>query len=152
MYKFQRVSKGPCSGAYGHPHFLRGRLDLCRHINRFEQVTLKEPQEPILKVSSESRIEPIDVFPGFERPVKETDRSLFREDKIDLPCGDFGIDFKISPTMEPTKDDPSWSLYNNTPSEILDEIIATFAPRPMQNYECFKNHCERTTFFAYLGQ
>ena len=134
MYKFQRVSKGKNAGAYGHPHFLRGRLDLCRHINRFEQVALDEPQEPILKkVASsaiEHQVEPLEAFPfrGFEKLSKETDD--FPLDKSEPSLGHFGVEGKISPSMEPREDDPSWSLFNNTPPEILDEIIATFAPKP----------------------
>jgi hypothetical protein len=132
MYKFQRVSKGPCSGAYGHPHFLRGRLDLCRYINRHEQVALAEPQRPILKEFSKPNEESNDASPSFNRSTIEVDDC--RGDKNYLSLDDFNIDCKMSPVMEPTRDDPSWSLFNNTPPEIIDEIIATFAQQPLTGF------------------
>ena len=135
MYKFQRSTKGPVAGAYGHPHFLRGRLDLCRYINRKEQMTLHEPQEPVLRTSSpsEEKIHPtlaLDAFNGLEKKLLKEQVSSCDDEKKRPSLGHFGVEGKISPSMEPCMDDPSWSLYNNTPPEILDEIIATFAPKP----------------------
>ena len=37
LYGFKKVAKGPDVGAYAHPHFIRGRLDLLPEVRRMPQ-------------------------------------------------------------------------------------------------------------------
>ena len=116
MYKFSRCSKGPWRGAYGHPHFVRGRTDLCRLITRSEKVSVEVSPKSL--VDSPEQQQP----PSFDDSPYPFDMKTAKDHAMDF---DFGC---LSPyDMDLVHGAVSLSSFDGTPPDILDEIINTFA-------------------------
>jgi hypothetical protein len=124
MYKFQRVTKGPNRGAYGHPNFQKDRMSLCRYINRGEKDLWQEKEQ-------EEALEGCFALPDdhgyYNNPLSVKDShmvSSFDECKsVEVSAGGLVKSNYVSP------------LSLNTPKDILDEIITTFGSKRLQNYE-----------------
>ncbi|KAG7367245.1 HSF-type DNA-binding protein [Nitzschia inconspicua] len=113
MYKFARCSKGPCRGAYGHPHFIRGRTDLCRLITRSEKTLIEDSSGSFISTPKKTP-------PAFDDSPYPLD--IIKDSK------DFRIDFDVGClSIKIPHSSVCLSTFSGTPQDILDEIINTFS-------------------------
>jgi hypothetical protein len=138
MYKFQRITDGPNRGAYGHPQFVRGRIELSRTINRGEKLPMMEEEKKDLTVLSSS-----------DNQRKLPSSSQLPVVKVLSTGSDYCFDSIEVTTCKVTKQLSSFPsmdhkffnytvLLNSeltTPADILDEIISTFGHCPIQTQE-----------------
>jgi hypothetical protein len=110
MYKFQRCSKGQFRGAYGHPHFVRGRSDLCHLITRNDKVSVEDLPKSFM-TSPKQRALTID---DSLCTLKSKDA---KDPSLDLSPYDTDL----------ARNGVSLHNFNGIPPDILDEIINTFA-------------------------
>jgi hypothetical protein len=134
MYKFQRITDGPNRGAYGHPQFIRGHVELSRTISRGEKHPVVEedkkailPSDAQTKMVSSSPLPLVQVLSSRNVGcfnIAEVVPYEFTKSLNSLPS----LDLKLL----------NYTVLNSelsTPVDILDEIISTFGASPCPIYE-----------------
>lgn len=148
MYKFVRITEGPHRGAYGHPQFLKGRVELSRFIGRGDKLSLKDAADVAAGAatattdsSGEKRhVTPSPSLPGPSLRALSSSMPCNKDVVAKNNVSHFDPLMKIGIAEIPSLGD--WKVFNHysipvkeasgasTPADILDEIISTFGSSP----------------------